>query len=241
MVGYSKATSYFAVLTIVVGSVVFGLDWQSAPMSPMPESKIVTTALPPAAPTISPPAAAPSIAAAPIVIAPVAKTPSPPKCDVSACAAAYRTFRESDCTYMPNVGQRRLCTKGVRVEETAARNNPAITAIPPAPMPPAISASPQLQPPVPQIMAAENLSVLIEQGIERNRRNDYAGALAVFNQVIRLDGNSTAALYQRAAVYYNMGDYDRAIQDYDHVLRIEPKNNMASLFRNMAYEKKNQR
>jgi hypothetical protein len=34
------------------------------------------------------------------------------KCDVAACAAAYRTFRASDCTYMPSAGVRRLCTKG---------------------------------------------------------------------------------------------------------------------------------
>jgi hypothetical protein len=32
-------------------------------------------------------------------------------CDVDACAAAYRTFRASDCTYNSNSG-RRLCTKG---------------------------------------------------------------------------------------------------------------------------------
>jgi hypothetical protein len=35
-----------------------------------------------------------------------------PKCDVTACAAAYRTFTASDCTYMPSAGVRRLCTKG---------------------------------------------------------------------------------------------------------------------------------
>lgn len=40
-----------------------------------------------------------------------AQTPAPPQCDVDACAAAYRTFRASDCTYNSNSG-RRLCTKG---------------------------------------------------------------------------------------------------------------------------------
>jgi hypothetical protein len=33
-------------------------------------------------------------------------------CDVTACAAAYHSFTESDCTYMPSAGVRRLCTKG---------------------------------------------------------------------------------------------------------------------------------
>ena len=45
--------------------------------------------------------------------APVAQTAPKPLCDVAACAAAYRSFRESDCTYNPNVGPRQLCTKGV--------------------------------------------------------------------------------------------------------------------------------
>jgi hypothetical protein len=34
------------------------------------------------------------------------------KCDIAACAAAYRTFTASDCTYVPSFGVRKLCTKG---------------------------------------------------------------------------------------------------------------------------------
>jgi len=37
---------------------------------------------------------------------------APPQCNVSACAAAYFSFRASDCTYQPSFGPRRLCTKG---------------------------------------------------------------------------------------------------------------------------------
>jgi len=33
-------------------------------------------------------------------------------CDVDACAAAYRSFTASDCTYQPSNGPRRLCTRG---------------------------------------------------------------------------------------------------------------------------------
>jgi len=32
-------------------------------------------------------------------------------CAIDACAAAYRSFRASDCTYQPYDGGRRLCTK----------------------------------------------------------------------------------------------------------------------------------
>ena len=31
------------------------------------------------------------------------------RCDVQACASAYRSFRESDCTYQPFDGPRRFC------------------------------------------------------------------------------------------------------------------------------------
>jgi hypothetical protein len=38
---------------------------------------------------------------------------SPPaQCDRSACASAYRSFRDSDCTYQPFDGPRRLCEAG---------------------------------------------------------------------------------------------------------------------------------
>ncbi len=36
---------------------------------------------------------------------------SSPHCDISACDAAYRSFRASDCTYQPYDGPRQLCTK----------------------------------------------------------------------------------------------------------------------------------
>jgi hypothetical protein len=34
-----------------------------------------------------------------------------PRCNVQACSAAYQSFRESDCTYQPYDGPRRLCGK----------------------------------------------------------------------------------------------------------------------------------
>ena len=35
-----------------------------------------------------------------------------PRCDVQACAAHYRSFNPTDCTYQPFDGPRRLCTVG---------------------------------------------------------------------------------------------------------------------------------
>lgn len=42
------------------------------------------------------------------------------KCDVTACAAAYRSFRATDCTYESLAGVRELCTKGVVSDRAAA-------------------------------------------------------------------------------------------------------------------------
>jgi hypothetical protein len=50
----------------------------------------------------------------------VAETPQP-KCDVAACAAAYRTFTASDCTYAPSVGVGGGGAKGAPPPEIARR------------------------------------------------------------------------------------------------------------------------
>ena len=45
------------------------------------------------------------------------------RCDVQACAGAYRSFRASDCTYQPfDGGERRLCAKGPEAARSAARD-----------------------------------------------------------------------------------------------------------------------
>ena len=130
---------YGAVLVIALGSVLLGLDRLPAPMSPMVDTAAGLAAVPaPAlpAPTVQAPAGqgSPSIpntmigapivpqtlaaptAAAPVTAGAVAQTPAPApepeaRCNVDACTAAYRSFRASDCTYQPNDGPRRLCTK----------------------------------------------------------------------------------------------------------------------------------
>ena len=126
---------YGAVLVITLGSVLLGLDWLSAPMPPMtdteaglhappavrpPPAPVVVTPVAPNAPIGTPivpqrlvALATPSAPAATTAQAPAAPPIAAPQvqCNVDACTAAYRSFRASDCTYMPNAGQRRLCAK----------------------------------------------------------------------------------------------------------------------------------
>jgi BA14K-like protein len=160
---------YCAFAVVILGSVLFGLDWQPAALSPMPPIKVVAVVMPPppappvklavpnAAPNPAPQAPAvlarpvtPSIVAPAQVIAPVAnanpgntasenanapiaQTPPKPLCDIAACAAAYRSFRASDCTFNPSIGPRQLCTKGVVPKEAiAAPALPATLDAPPS-------------------------------------------------------------------------------------------------------------
>ncbi len=50
-----------------------------------------------------------AVASAQFTATPAAATAN--SCNIQACAAAYRSFRESDCTYQPFEGERRLCER----------------------------------------------------------------------------------------------------------------------------------
>lgn len=47
------------------------------------------------------------------------------RCDVQACAGAYRSFRASDCTYQPFEGPRRLCERPETAQQKTAETAPA--------------------------------------------------------------------------------------------------------------------
>jgi len=131
---------YCGVLLAAVTSVMLGLDWMPAPMPPMPETKNLVFVAPPPPPAPPPavvtqpaqpvPAVAPSPVEPPAPAPPpqIAVEPAPPKCDVRACASAYRSFTESDCTYQPSEGPRRLCTKGVSPTEASGVATPSSAA-----------------------------------------------------------------------------------------------------------------
>lgn len=108
-----------AVLAVALISVIYGLDWQSPPQAPQHaastavQQPIVFPALPPPPPPVPilPESADASASEATQARAQAPKVVAPAGCNVSACEAAYRSFRASDCTYQPNNGPRRLCKK----------------------------------------------------------------------------------------------------------------------------------
>jgi len=120
---------YLGVLLVVLASVGFGLDWQSATLSPMPIPKsTIPAAVPGNKSEVPATAFAPLGNQSPAAVVPLpeqtvgAQQPSrpvvagttnavAPNCNVQACAAAYRSFLAADCSYQPINGPRRRCEK----------------------------------------------------------------------------------------------------------------------------------
>lgn len=102
------------------------------PQQPTPQ-QAQAAAPPPPPPTqqakadVSPAASAKPVAAAP-VSPPKAATPvslqTRNACDVQACASAYRSFRESDCTYQPYSGPRQVCVSPPGAKEASRSREP---------------------------------------------------------------------------------------------------------------------
>lgn len=78
---------------------------------PIKDTPVVQAVKPPAETNGNANASGQTASPAPAAAPSVASAASPPAnaCNVAACAAAYRSFRESDCSYQPLVGARRTC------------------------------------------------------------------------------------------------------------------------------------
>lgn len=88
---------------------------------PIKDTPVIQVAKPPAITTGSASTSPPAATATPVPVANA--TPQANACNVAACAAAYRSFREADCSYQPFEGPRRYC-------EGAPDNNASATAQP---------------------------------------------------------------------------------------------------------------
>jgi len=115
---------YLVVAVVTVFSVVLEMDVLVEPTHKIEYAKLAT-ASPASQPVVQ--QATPAIdAGAPVPASQTATAakpvsePASDKCDITACAAAYHSFRATDCTYQPDNGPRRLCSKGVISDQAAA-------------------------------------------------------------------------------------------------------------------------
>jgi tetratricopeptide (TPR) repeat protein len=61
------------------------------------------------------------------------------------------------------------------------------------------------------------------RGIAYANKGDFDGAIADFNEAIRLDPKNAAAYSNRGNAYNDKGDHERAILDLDEAIRLDPK------------------
>lgn len=62
------------------------------------------------------------------------------------------------------------------------------------------------------------------EGLRRAERRDWAGALDMFNYVLRKDSSLPGAWNNKGTALYNLGRLKEALAAYDEALRIEPRN-----------------
>lgn len=84
---------------------------------------------------------------------------------------------------------------------------------------------PQLTQPVPQ-SNDENTNdsqSYLQQGFDKLDKEDYEGAIADFNQVLKTEPNNVYAYLGRGVAYFDLHQYPAANTDFDQVLEMNPK------------------
>ena len=56
-------------------------------------------------------------------------------------------------------------------------------------------------------------------GLDNYNKGRYLGALKAYNDAIRLNSEFLLAYYDRGGVYYKLGYYQKAIKDYEFVIK----------------------
>jgi len=105
------------------------VEQPAAPHTPAPPQQAAAVAPPPPAPKDEPKAKEAKAAAKPADDETAKSKPAPnatpvsfegrKACDVDACASAYKSFRESDCSYQPYSGPRQMCVNPPSAKEAS--------------------------------------------------------------------------------------------------------------------------
>ncbi len=67
----------------------------------------------------------------------------------------------------------------------------------------------------------------VDRGYEKERKQDFAGALEDYSKAIEIDSKFADAYYNRGSLYKNKGDLDSALADLNKAIEIDPKHSGA--------------
>ena len=70
---------------------------------------------------------------------------------------------------------------------------------------------------------------LFEKGVDLYKKDDYAGAIAKFSEVINLLPNDAESYSLRASAYKWLGNWDKAAADYEKDFELNPKPGAAAI------------
>lgn len=81
-------------------------------------------------------------------------------------------------------------------------------------------------------LVEETPAALLRQGVKKVQRKDYAGAFADLNQIIQLDPEYHKAYYERGNLYFTLGEYQAAIENYTQAIDLQPDLYLIAYYRN---------
>ena len=76
--------------------------------------------------------------------------------------------------------------------------------------------------PLPTTNVAKTGEQFLISGIQKTRQGNFEGAIADYNQALRIDPNDANVYYNRGNIKYKFQDYQGAIADYTQAIRIDP-------------------
>ncbi|HWT27786.1 MAG TPA: tetratricopeptide repeat protein [Mobilitalea sp.] len=69
-----------------------------------------------------------------------------------------------------------------------------------------------------------DMDILYYKGSSLMAIGENENAEKVYDKILSMDSDNTEALYDRASVYRNMGDYAKSLADYDEAITLSPNN-----------------
>jgi len=70
--------------------------------------------------------------------------------------------------------------------------------------------------------AAEDAQKLYQQGVELNKKSDYAGAIGYYTKAIALKKDAAALYFVRGRAYRQNNQFDLAVKDFTRAIVLKP-------------------